>query len=386
MSSNPVPIRAITRPPSHHFFGYYEKTPWDASERFVLGLRVGFMNRMPTPDDSAGIGLIDTQQGDTFAEVAATRAFNMQQGCMLQWLPNAADRMILFNDREGGRFVTVVFDVRSGAKKVLPRATYAVMHSGRAALTLNFARLHRWRPVTGYAGADDPDVEQLSPKDDGVHRLDLQSGDSRLLLSLDQIAHIDPQASMAGAAHWFEHLQVSPTSERVAFLHRWRTPPGPFFTRMFAMNPDGTALHSFAAGGVSHFDWVDGGQLLVWARHGNEGQRFLLFGDRSDRIEAFGVSGLDRNGHCSFSPDRKWLLSDTYPDASGTSELFVVRLADGRRFELGRFHSPPELKGDVRCDLHPRWSRSGRQVCIDSAHEGSRQMYVLDVSAFVDQK
>jgi Tol biopolymer transport system component len=52
-----------------------------------------------------------------------------------------------------------------------------------------------------------------------------------------------------------------------------------------------------------------------------------------------------------------------------------------RRIDLGRFFSPPELINDFRCDLHPRWSRDGRQVCFDSAHEGSRQLYVLELTA-----
>jgi Tol biopolymer transport system component len=37
----------------------------------------------------------------------------------------------------------------------------------------------------------------------------------------------------------------------------------------------------------------------------------------------------------------------------------------------------------LRCDLHPRWSRDSKKVSIDSAHEGSRQIYVLDVEKIV---
>jgi len=54
------------------------------------------------------------------------------------------------------------------------------------------------------------------------------------------------------------------------------------------------------------------------------------------------------------------------------------------RVDIGRFFSPPELHGPVRCDLHPRWSRDGRKVSIDSAHSGQRQIYALDVGAIVD--
>jgi hypothetical protein len=56
----------------------------------------------------------------------------------------------------------------------------------------------------------------------------------------------------------------------------------------------------------------------------------------------------------------------------------------GRRIDRGRFYSPPELAGACRCDLHPRWSRDGRRVCFDSAHEGTRQMYLLGAGPWLD--
>ena len=50
---------------------------------------------------------------------------------------------------------------------------------------------------------------------------------------------------------------------------------------------------------------------------------------------------------------------------------------------LSGHYATPKLSKENRCDLHPRWSRDGRQVCIDSVHEHQRQMYVLDVSGIV---
>ena len=36
-------------------------------------------------------------------------------------------------------------------------------------------------------------------------------------------------------------------------------------------------------------------------------------------------------------------------------------------------------RSGLHCDLHPRWSRDGRQVVFDSIHEGTRQIYMVDV-------
>ena len=49
--------------------------------------------------------------------------------------------------------------------------------------------------------------------------------------------------------------------------------------------------------------------------------------------------------------------------------LYLYDTRTGERTDLGRFFAPPELANDFRVDLHPRWSRDGRALCFDSAHE-----------------
>ena len=68
----------------------------------------------------------------------------------------------------------------------------------------------------------------------------------------------------------------------------------------------------------------------------------------------------------------------------GMREVLVFDEQTEQVIGLGRFHVPPRYRGSVRFDLHPRWSHDGNLVCIDSVHQGSRQMYVLDVSEALD--
>lgn len=37
----------------------------------------------------------------------------------------------------------------------------------------------------------------------------------------------------------------------------------------------------------------------------------------------------------------------------------------------------------IHCDLHPRWKADGAAACIDSIHEGTRQMYPVDTSSII---
>ena len=377
--------RAVTRGPRHHFFGYYDKCPWDISERYMLALEVDFMERPPGPEDCVTVGLIDLTNKNKWEPIGRTNAWNWQQGTMLQWLPTAPDRLIIYNKREKDGFISVIQDIHTGKTRTLPLPIYALSRDGKSALSLNFARLAQTRPGYGYSGLPDPWEDDPCPEEDGIYWMDLATGKHRLIISLRQIAEIRHHPSMDGDKHWFNHLLFSPDDKRFIFLHRWRPQEGAHWrTRMFTANPDGSDIYCVSDHEmVSHFDWYNPKQILAWARRYGIGDRYFLFTDRTDHFEVLGEGILTCDGHCSYSPDGRWILTDTYPDSENMRTLILYRPSDRYRVDIGRFFSPEKLKGEIRCDLHPRWSRDGRKVCIDSAHEGGRQVYVLDVSEIV---
>lgn len=379
------PAVAVTGGPNHHWFGYYEKTPWDATGRYMLALEATFIDRPPEPDDPATVGLIDTANDNAWQPMARTAAWNWQQGTMLQWLHGAPDRLVIYNARHNDRFVAVVRDVFTGQERALPRPIYALSPDGRTAVSTNFARIADTRPGYGYAGPPDPWKDDPHPDDDGIYWMDLETGQNRLIISFSQIAGIGPDETMDGAKHWFNHLQFNTNGTRLGFLHRWGTPgSGRWRTRLFTCDLDGSDIYCVADHEmVSHYDWRDPGHVLAWARQHRIGDYYFLFSDRTDSKELVGKGILTSDGHCSYSPDRRWILTDEGADAENKRTLLLYRPEDGRRVDIGRFFSPPELAGEIRCDLHPRWSRDGRKVCFDSAHKGSRQVYVVDVSRIV---
>lgn len=380
------PTRAVTRGPKHHFFGYYDKEQWDSTGRYLLCQEVSFMHRPPKADDAITVGMVDLKDGDKWHPIAKTKAWCWQQGTMLQWLGSGPDRLIIHNDRAEDGFTAVIRDVRTGKCRKLPRAIYAVSADGKQAVSVNFARLYRTRPGYGYAGFPDPGKNQLHPKDDGISWMNLETGENRLIISLEQIVGIKHDATMDGVEHWFNHLLFNPDGSRFIFLHRWRRGKAAWWTRMFTASPDGSDLHLVADHEmVSHFIWRDSTHILAWSRepHISGGDRFHLYTDRSDEVKVVGEGILTQDGHCTYSPDKRWILTDTYPDQNLFRTLILYNPEERRRVDIGRFFAPRKLYGEIRCDLHPRWSRDGKQVSIDSVHEGSRQVYVLDVSRIV---
>ena len=376
-----VTFSALTIPPRHHFFGYYEKCPWDENNRDVLAMESTFTDRMPTANDTLSLGLIPhgTKRFEAFDR---TFAWCWQQGAMLQWLPQNG-RKVIYNQRAGNRFVSVIRDLEKGTVRTLPMPIYAVSPRGDYALSLNFARLNHQRPGYGYEGVPDHTKDDLCPAKDGIYRIHLQSGAWKLILSLQQAADLKCADSMNGAMQKFNHIQINPSGTRFAVIHRWRPPTdGPEIRcdRLITMNPDGSEPFVLADYGLfSHYDWVNENQIIAWAQAPESGRRYFLFDDKSEIKQVIGEGALDCDGHVTLSPDRKWMLTDTYPDANHFRTLLLWKWPDGPRVDIAKFYSPPELHGPLRCDLHPRWDRSGQRICIDSAHSGTRQMYVLDV-------
>ena len=380
-----IPMRAITKGPDFHWFGYYDKLQFDPSSRYVLGMQATFQGRTPAPEDTIRVGMVDTVDNDRWIDLGESRAWCWQQGCMLQWLPGSKSE-IIWNDREGNRFISHILDVKTGKKRTLPAPVYAISPDSRWAVHPDFRRTHDTRPGYGYAGIPDPNRDVLSPADSGIWKLDLATGKHEFLVSIADITSVrDGRSDFQGAKQWLNHLLVSTDGSKFCFLHRWARPDQRgFVTRLITCKPDAKDMFVLDPyGKTSHFIWRDPSHILAWAWHPSHGEKFYLYRDRSRDVEVVGPDVMIVNGHCTYlPPDKRWILNDTYPDKDRNQNPYVYDTTTNRRVPLGHFHSQPEYKDEFRCDLHPRYSPDGRKVVIDSPHAGNgRQMYLFDISS-----
>lgn len=139
------------------------------------------------------------------------------------------------------------------------------------------------------------------------------------------------------------------------------------------------------SGNSSHFVWRDPENIFVWTRPMGKQAGFWLLKDKTEEMELIGEEAMDRNGHNTYVPhtNEEWVLNDTYPDKERLITLYLYHIPSNKKVILGKFHSPERFVGEWRCDLHPRCDQQGRRVFFDSTHEGSRQMYYLDISDIV---
>lgn len=388
-TSSPATIRPITRGPDVHWFGYYDKLQFDPTGRYALGMATDFEHRSPRPTDRVRIGMVDLQDDDRWIELGDSQAWGWQAGCMLQWLPGS-DREIIWNDRQEKCFVSHILDVTNGQRRTLPHPIFTLTPTGRSALTIDFHRLEDMRPGYGYVGIPDPWAAALAPTDTGIHTVDLQSGKRQLILSLAEVAALPyPHGDIRAAKHYFNVLIFNPSGTRFLFLHRWRFGDGPFHTRMLTVAANGSDLRVVDhSGHTSHLIWYDDDHILAWSRRPSHGDAFYLFQDMEDtmedepeQIQVVGKAQMALNGHCTYLPNREWILNDTYPQGTERMQaLYLYHVPTDRRIDLGAFHAPSAYTGPLRCDLHPRSSPDGSKLVIDSTHGGNgRQMYLVEI-------
>lgn len=382
------PVRTVTRGPKHHWFGYYDKLEFSPDDRYLLGMAVDFEHRSPRPDDAIQIGMIDLADGDRWIELGQSTAWCWQQGCMLQWLPGSKSEVI-FNDREQGQYVSRILDTASGKSRTIGHPIYSVSPDGKSAITLDFGRLQDLRPGYGYVGVPDPQASELVPRGSGLFRIDLVDGSRELIIPLAEIVATGrPHSSFADGKHYVNHLLWNTDGTRFEFLHRWRLPDGSRRTRMLTANRDGTALRVLDDSGyTSHFIWRDPSHILAWSKQPSPGFGFYLFDDSDGgSIEVVGPEAMKADGHCSYLPGNQWILNDTYPNrATRNQSPYLYHVETGRVVPLGDFHSPPGYTGEWRCDTHPRFSRGGKLVAIDSPQASAgRQIHLIDISGIVE--
>lgn len=380
-----VPIERLTYEPQHHFFGYYDIQPFSRDLRYHLCHRVGFMNRMQSENDAAELGMIRLYD-NAYIPLAETTAWNFQQGSLFQWHPAFPNDKVLYNVNAHGEYKTVIRDVWTGETKLLPMSLATVDPNGRFGLAINFSRIYWFREGYGYAGVTDPFANDMHPKDDGVWRVDFETGEAKLILSLDEMYRMSAEVMKPEELDWkylINHINLNTDGTRFLALFRGKPadsrPMTSWRTYTITCGSDGSDPYLLLKDVSSHLHWRDPDNVMIYAKDW-DGGKFAMYLFRDKTHERFKYDPKDTmpgDGHCSFSPDRKYILNDSYP-VDGYRKLFLYDIAAERTILLAQIATQPHATLphiDMRCDLHPRWSADGSMISFDSVHEGHRHIY-----------
>lgn len=375
--------RCITDGQDNYFFGYYDVQPWNKEGNLHLCHKVKFWERMPEKGEIAEIGVIDINNENKYTKLAETTAWNFQQGSLLRWNPAAPNDEIIYNINENGQYKGVIMNIKTGEKRFTDYPLANVDSSGNYGLGINFSRLYDFRPGYGYSEIEDPYYNVNHPKDDGIFLVDLKTGKSKLVLSTDDLWNLTKDTLDSDEKVLVNHINFNEDGSR--FVCLFRTFPengGHWKTAVITANRDGSdpyVLRDFDI--ASHYFWKDKENLIIYANH-YDGVQLYMWKDKTHQAKLIGKDFFKgENGHCSFSPDKKYVLYDCYWNADGYRPLNLYDVEEDKGITLGLYYSHPELEPeDIRCDLHSRWNRNGKAITFDSVHEGRRGIYYMDLT------
>ena len=388
------PYAVTSGPHDHLLANYFGINAWSPDGRYLAVMETDINGRLADEEEEATLALVDLKEGNKLIPIARTHCWNFQEAAMFHWL-TWEDGACIYNDCRYGKFVSVIYNWKTGSEQVIPYPISAVSEDGLLAISLNYARLRLCRPDYGYAGnGQNPLREQVWPENDGLWVVDLRTGEGKLILSVKEAQKLMPILEDCDGFAYFCHTVFSKNAKKIFFLARtvknlndqidqfgivkeWDT-------AALTIDTDGRNLRRCFPDGWrgSHFNWFGDDTMVVTARwNGGKTWSHTLFKvGEEEQVRQLAPGIMDWDGHCIFSPNGKFISSEGYWNKDGFRSWVLLRIEDEALISLGRFFVPDDYKEQYsRCDLHARWKPDGSQLAFNSVHEGSRQVYLRDV-------
>lgn len=127
---------------------------------------------------------------------------------------------------------------KTGRRRALPRPIYAVSPDGSVAVTHDFERMQHGG--TDYVGLPDPNSDEYAPKTAGIWRVDLITGEAKMIVSLaDVVPHIPREALPERGPRYFFREGWNPSGSRFIALVK---APENRLNKAFSLAADGSDL------------------------------------------------------------------------------------------------------------------------------------------------
>ncbi len=390
-----VPVSIVSPegvPVIHRFF---DTSPFSPSGRYLGLTRFPTDRRLPQPDEPAGILLVDLETSET-REIDQTLAWDTQLGAHVQW--GRTDEELIYNRTDGSTITARVKNPITGAHRDLDGPAYMVNRSGTRVLAPNLLTLNTVQPGYGVFWAGPEDWKKAPPYDrDGVWVTEVDSGKTRLLLSIQTILDTFPELKAYSGTHTGRyvcfHVKWNPQSTRIFTVFRFSNPDQSFIRNaIVTADANGAKLHL----ALHPETWIKGGHHPNWTPDGDH--IFMNLKREKPHLEfirfAFDGSGLEAlskncpgSGHPTLHPDGRHILTDTYLYESNDTDTVPLRWIDLQSdSEIALLPIPakpffPGPQQELRIDPHPAWDPTFTKVAFNCFHSGTRSVGVADLTS-----
>ncbi len=362
------------------FFGFYDHTPFCPRNERVLFNRTETEVGPVSAEDTLELCYYDLTTGET-TTFSETQTWNWQKGCRLHWHPTDDD-VVIYNTLLDNEYGAVCHNVRTGEIiREYQHPIYDTDPNGRYALSVNFSRLERLHYDYGYVNLPDATSKEPTPPDDGIYRLNLDTGKTTLLVSYQELAEF--VGIPKGVHNYVMNLMISPSGEWMSVLHRYHH-NGDRKTELVTISLNDNKIKMLQNDGeASHPFWRTGSELLSTVNFWEDERRteFVLYdveSGQSRRLKHPKLS-VDSHPHISLA-DHTRFVGDTYPDYCGNRHLYTFDIETNQYESFGKVYGP--VFNDTKRDLHPRWDRTGEYICVDIPLSRNNQaMSILNIES-----
>ena len=403
-----APVWCVTPDQPGCLHRFFDTSPISPSGRYLAVFQFPFEDRQPRPGEAGRVRLIDLETGKNRA-VAETCGWEPQMGANINW--GATDREMFFNDVDTATWTPFAWklDPLTGTRQRMEGTVYHASPDGRWLISSNLTTTLKTQP--GYGVVVPRETVQANVGlvgDEGFFLTDTATGKRWLLASIRDlltqarpaVAIEDPELS---EIYGF-HSKFNPQGDRVMVSLRWFPTTAHPQWDMFRTNYDavrfawvtlrldGSEMHC----AVGPEQWEKGGHHGTWFP---DGKRISMNLDidregtlRFVEVNADGtglrkmVDSVPGSGHPTVHPDGRHLLTDAYTNepaafGDGTVPLRWVELSTGQERTIVRIRTGQPCPDSVlRVDPHPAWDRTWRYVTFNGFVDGTRRVFVADMS------
>lgn len=439
-----VPVWCVTPHEGRVIHRFFDTSPFSPSGRFLALFRLAYEDRLPAPGDVGQVVLIDLQTGDERV-IGETCGWEPQLGAHVQW--GADDTELFFNDVDLRTWEPhgVKLNPQTGDRENLNGCVYKVSPDGRKAISANLKCMRRTQAGYGVVVPDNHVPRNIGLRnDDGFYITDTATGECKLLVSIrdavERTVAANALKTYADMEVYGFHCKWNPQGTRLLFsLRRF---PKNHFRRfdtiadgemkfdVFTMREDGSELFNAMPAsewdrGGHHINWFPDGERLSMNLNlpehelgGNRLKRRLRKLKLLKKIKRYLLktplylgksrlrfvkvnydgSGLGRilddipgSGHPTVHLDGHHILTDAYVEdpvafGDGTVPIRLVDLDKRNEQTLIRMRTRTAEQAScvaLRVDPHPAWDLRQRWLAFNGFADGTRRVYIADLSELV---
>jgi hypothetical protein len=353
------------------FFGYYDKFPMNNESWVLSHISNSKTSQNANSKSPIGINVTNISTGKSI-EVGTSCAFNWQQGARLQWLTSD---LFIYNDFQDGKYVSKVYSLCRNTEVKVFDSPVQDSFQDKYLLSLNYRRLYTLTDDYGYDNLPKLNKTELEDlQNDGIFKIDFETGASKLIYSLDQIVNCDYKSIFKESIHSVNHIMINNAGTAFIFIHRYYKNGIRYDRLMYADFKQLKVLVDKDM--VSHCYWMTNTKIIGYLRYDNQNAYFEIDTLTNEITLNQKMSELQiGDGHPNASQNQ--IVFDSYPNKSRMQKLFLYDNAENKVDELMEVFNGLSYQNQSRCDLHPRFNKEEKILFFDTVFENGRKHFYI---------